>query len=369
MTRSPSSFLKARPSRILGHLRTLSETWPDGQSSTSWQAWHGEAERTLKRFIFDLTQPEGFYRLKSAWSDEEHVFPANKFLELESALRALVNKQYNSVQEVWIKMYGSMPNMRFCSFVTVLGEVHKLKEIFAHPDANMLLARQIVVEKGWDRLHSFLVEQLQAAWEKCPVDVERQFEILNAVEAFGLICVSNRSMTSESSLNQSVTFRAKGQIGREFLHLMQTVQGHDRPIGLPHLEILKSLDQVNTALFEVGSPGERGEEQYTNFLQTTGWEGFHSHLSEALMKTKEQALLKMHQSQVEHKQQVLLEMLRGLLKDLIQLEYDIVERNLVPGQVWIRLKDDWNKGVRAMLPNGVDASRVAKSDLPALKAQ
>ncbi|GAA5930640.1 uncharacterized protein JCM15063_002421 [Sporobolomyces koalae] len=99
MTISNTSFLKARPSRILKLLKILQGKWPDGPESASWKGWRSDAIDFLQRYVIALAHSEGVFDEKS-FLTKKHVFPAKEFHELETALKELVEKDYKAVEEV-----------------------------------------------------------------------------------------------------------------------------------------------------------------------------------------------------------------------------------------------------------------------------
>ncbi|GAA5930664.1 uncharacterized protein JCM15063_002428 [Sporobolomyces koalae] len=308
---SHTSFLKAPPSRILDHLKIL--RWPDGRQSESWNNWARNAISVLQEYMWDLAHPGDMFHLKGPLSEkEEHVFPAKEFLELEAALKTLVDKRYKSVEEV------------------------------------------SVVETGWDQVHSFMVEHLKKAWQEHPINVARQYEILNVLEEFVASCIHNHTVDRLNGrpplTPQGLRDLLAGDLYGPTLSPWRAVP----PIHMwasrdfPQLQpftfdtVLKCLDLVKTALVEVKVhyPAEWTTRQNTDFLQKTGWDVFHRHLHDALFSQKE-ALLKMRQSNSKVER-----VLRGLLKDLIKIEYDIVKGKLGPHDVWTRLEQDWLKAKR-----------------------
>ncbi|GAA5941827.1 uncharacterized protein JCM15063_000788 [Sporobolomyces koalae] len=161
------SFLKARPSRILNLLTALHDKWPDGPSAESWEDWHSEAIEVLQKYLFRLTQPEGLFDPKRPLAlTDDYVFPAKEFLELEAALKALVNRHYRSVEEV------------------VLEQLHSISSYFVDHNANMADMRQLVVETGWDQFQGFLIEQLRAKWHN--LDIAQQYNLLNDVKSIAM---------------------------------------------------------------------------------------------------------------------------------------------------------------------------------------
>ncbi|GAA5930632.1 glycolipid translocation protein [Sporobolomyces koalae] len=352
-----SSFLRTHPSRILDHLKTLEKNWPAGSSPVSWNDWARQATGVLQEYMWELAHP-GSLLLKSPHSEEEEdIFPAKEFLELEDALKTLVNKHYKSVEEVplimhgkkWIDLYnervqrGMSPSP--CSFITILVQVNQFTEIFANlgTEANILKTHQLVVENGWDRIHSFMVNRLQVAWQECAMDVKRQHDVMKTVGDTLRYCYKNHSSLSQDEeglwkLLAGLLKTKSGNPGHKFSTILRDPAN---ALHFPRLEedlttlnIWLSLGSVLAALVEVEHP-KWGLRQYRSFLGKTGWKDFHSHLRDTVASV-EKALRADGRPEFEIQW-----MLQHLLEDVIKLEYDIVEGKLAPHDVWNRLHEDW----------------------------